>query len=281
MIFAPVTVKLPRRGAGRSTELPRVARARARPLTKTAIQAGPAVKLARRDRLVLEHQWLVRSIAVVMLEKLPVHLESDDLMQAGLLGLIDAADKFDHTKQPVFTCYARHRIKGAMLDGLRRLDWASRGVRTRQKQVENAKRDLKSTFHRDPTDAEVAERLGLNLTRYRKVVLDLRNAGPISADTGGDREDLPALDFPSKPESQPDFICIQKQLRNVLGNLVKTLPARYREVVTLYYTKELSMLEISGKLGINESRVSQIHKSALKRMAIQLHYNGIESPRAF
>jgi RNA polymerase sigma factor for flagellar operon FliA len=282
MISVPVIRQVPHRRKGGLTELTRASKAQRGPPTKGATPARRAVNLAHRDRLVLEHQWLVRGIAVVMLEKLPVHLDLDDLMQAGVLGLIDAANKFDPSTQVVFSCYARHRIKGAMLDSLRQLDWASRGVRQRQRQVETAKRDLMETLQRAPTEAEVAGRLGMDLTRYRRVTLDLLNLGPISADTGTNQdEELPALDFPSKPETQPDFICIQKELRSILGKAVEILPARYQEVVTLYYTQELSMAEIGGRLGINESRVSQIHKLALQKMAVLLHYHGIQSIQAF
>jgi RNA polymerase sigma factor for flagellar operon FliA len=241
-----------------------------------------AARLARRDRVVLEHLPLVKAIAIRVHENLPVHVDLDDLVHAGILGLFDAASKYDPDKQVVFSSYAKHRIKGAILDSLRQLDWASRDMRRRHKQLEAATRDLSSTLQRAPTEAEVAAKLGMDVDRWRNMMLDLRNVGLVSASTrANENEDLPAPDFPSNPETQPDSICAREQLRSVLGDAMKTLPERYRKVVLLYYTNEMTMKEIGGILGINESRVSQIHKSALEKMGVALQANGISSSQAF
>jgi RNA polymerase sigma factor for flagellar operon FliA len=249
---------------------------------KTNGSAQQSARLARRDRVVLEHLPLVKAIAVRVHENLPVHVDLDDLVHAGILGLFDAANKFNPEKQVVFSSYAKHRVKGAMLDSLRQLDWASRDMRRRHKQVEAATRDLASTLQRAPTEAEVAEKLGMDVDRWRTMMLDLRNVGLISASTrANENDDLPAPDFPSNPETHPDSICARQQLRSVLGEAMKTLPERYQKVVTLYYTNEMTMKEIGGVLGINESRVSQIHKSALEKMAVALEANGINSSQAF
>jgi len=244
--------------------------------------AARAAKLELRDRVVLEHLPLVKAIAVRVHENLPVHVETDDLVHAGILGLFDAATKYDPEKQVAFSSYAKHRIKGAILDSLRQLDWASRDMRRRHKQVEAATRELAAVLQRNPTEAEIAQKLGMDVDRWRTMMLDLRNVGLVSASTRGpENEDLPAPDFPSKPETQPDSICAREQLRSVLGDAMKTLPERYQKVVTLYYTNEMTMKEIGGILGINESRVSQIHKSALEKMSVALEAAGITSPQAF
>jgi RNA polymerase sigma factor for flagellar operon FliA len=244
--------------------------------------ARQPVKFACRDDLVLGHLLLARTIAVDMQKKLPVHVELDDLVQTGVIGLVDAANKFDPARQDVFSHYARHRIKGAILDSLRRLDWASRDMRRKHKLLEAAKYDLTSILQRAPTEVEVAEKLGMDLERLRVMMLDLKNRGPISTDTRPNEGDyLPALDLPSKLETQPDFMCIQKELRSTLGEAIKTLPARYQKVVLLYYTKELTMKAIGALLGINESRVSQVHKLALGKMAIVLRQSGIDCIHAF
>jgi RNA polymerase sigma factor for flagellar operon FliA len=236
----------------------------------------------RRDRVVLEHLPLVKAIAVRVHENLPVHVEVDDLVHAGVLGLFDAATKFNPEKQVAFSAYAKHRIKGAILDSLRQLDWASRDMRRRHKQVEAATRELAATLQRNPTEAEVAQKLGMDVERMRTMMLDLRNVGLISASTRGtESEDLPAPDFPTKPDSHPDSICAKEQLRSVLGIAMKTLPERYQKVVMLYYTNEMTMKEIGTILGINESRVSQIHKSALEKMNVALEGAGITSAHAF
>jgi RNA polymerase sigma factor for flagellar operon FliA len=239
-------------------------------------------KVSKRDRVVLEHLPLVKAIAVRVYENLPVHVDLDDLVHAGILGLFDAATKFDPEKQVVFSSYAKHRIKGAILDSLRQLDWASRDLRRRHKQLEAATRDLASELQRAPTEAEIAQRLGVDVDRWRQMMIDLRSVGLVSASTrSSENEDMPAPDFPSKPETQPDSMCAREQLRTVLASAMQTLPERYKKVVVLYYTNEMTMKEIGGVLGINESRVSQIHKSALEKMNVVLQGVGIHGCSAF
>jgi RNA polymerase sigma factor for flagellar operon FliA len=148
--------------------------------------------------------------------------------------------------------------------------------------VEAATRELSTTLQRLPTEAEIAEKLGVDVDRWRQMMMDLRNVGLVSASVRtNDYDDLPAPDFPSKPETQPDNMCAREQMRSVLGTAMKTLPDRYQKVVLLYYTNEMTMKEIGGVLGINESRVSQIHKSALEKMHTVLQSSGIQSSHAF
>ena len=244
--------------------------------------AQRAAKFAERDRLVLEHLDLVKSIGVRTHRSLPVNVDLDDLVHAGILGLFDAASKYDPEKQVSFSSYAKHRIKGAILDSLRQLDWASRDMRRRHRQVETATSDLSCTLQRKPTESEIAQKLGLDPKHWRRMMLDLSNVGLISASTRpNENEHLPAPDFPSKRETHPDWICAHIQLRNVLGAAIKVLPERYQKVVSLYYTNEMTMKDIGNILGINESRVSQIHKAALRKMQMELHVQGIDSAQAF
>jgi RNA polymerase sigma factor for flagellar operon FliA len=249
---------------------------------KHRLSAMSAAKMTRRDHVVLEHLPLVKAIAVRVHENLPVHVDLDDLVHAGILGLFDAATKFNPEKQVAFSSYAKHRIKGSILDSLRQLDWASRDLRRRHKQIEAATRDLASELQRTPTEAEIAERLGIEVDRWRQMMMELRNVGLISANTRAtEHEDLPAPEYPSAPETQPDHMCAHEQLRLALDKAMTTLPDRYKQVVMLYYTNELTMKEIGGLLGINESRVSQIHKSALEKMSVALQTAGISSANAF
>jgi RNA polymerase sigma factor FliA len=237
---------------------------------------------ARRDGLVLEHLRLAKSIAVSMRAKLPVHVDLDDLAQAGVIGLLDAANKFRADRQDDFSRYAKHRIKGAILDSLRQLDWASRDMRHNHRKAEAAKCSLTATLQRAPTDSEVAATLNMDVVRYRTKSMDLENMGPVSADTRVNQyDDLPAPDFAGKPDTQPDFVYAQNEMRRILGKAIKTLPERYQEIVTLYYTKELTMKEIGAVLGVNESRVSQLHNLALHKIATVLHQGGIDSGYAF
>jgi RNA polymerase sigma factor for flagellar operon FliA len=250
-------------------------------------ECGPARKKSKvpkslRDRIVLDHLPLVKAIAVRVHENLPVHVDLDDLIHAGILGLFDAASKYDSEKQVVFHSYAKHRIKGAILDSLRQLDWASRDLRRRHKQVEAATRDLAAQFERPPTEAELAAKMGVEVERWRQMVVELRTVGLISASgRGNERDNGAAPEFPAKQEFQPDCICAKEELRETLLNAMKTLPERYQKVVVLYYTNDLTMKEIGGMLGINESRVSQIHKTALEKMAVVLQAVGIHSSGAF
>jgi RNA polymerase sigma factor FliA len=240
--------------------------------------AQPANTSALRDQLVLKHLPLVKVIAMHMYRSLPAHVDFEDMVQAGNLGLFDAASKFDHEQQVVFSTYAKHRIKGAIIDSLRQLDWASRDMRRQHKQVETAIEELAAKLHRAPSEAEVAEKLGVDVEHFRSRMVGLRNITRLSASTRpGETEHLPAPDFPDKPESQPDWICACAELRRALGKAVKSLPERYQTVVQLYYNDEMTMKEIGGALGIQESRVSQIHKSALGKMATVLETIGITS----
>src|SRR5205085_6812231 len=137
----------------------------------------------------------------------------------------------------------------------------------RHKQLEAVTRELSLTLNRAPTEIEIADKLGIDLERWRHTMIEMRNVGLVSASTrSNDGEDLPAPDFPSNPDTQPDNMCAREQLKSVLMGAMKMLPERYKKVVVLYYTNEMTMKEIGGILGINESRVSQIHKSALEKM---------------
>ncbi len=264
------------------------ARATATAVARKLAKATPlsdrkkAEKLEQRDRVVMEHLPLVKAIAVRVHEGLPVHVELDDLVHAGILGLFDAATKYNPNKKVAFSAYAKHRIKGAILDSLRQMDWASRDMRRRHRQVEQITRDLCALLHRQPTEDEMAERMGVAVSRWRQMALDLRNVGLVSASTRGqEQEELPPPDYPGAPETQPDYMCAREQMRERLEQAMSVLPERYRKVVVLYYANELTMKEIGGMLGINESRVSQIHKAALEKMAAALQQSGITSVRAF
>jgi RNA polymerase sigma factor for flagellar operon FliA len=211
-----------------------------------------------------------------------VHVDLDDLVHAGVLGLFDAAQKYNPRKKVVFSSYAKHRIKGAILDSLRQLDWASRDLRRRQKQMEAAARDLAVVLQRTPTQAEVAEKMGIGEDRWRRMMMELHNVGLVSASgRQQDQEDAAAPEFPAEVDTQPDHIVSREQLKIYLRLALSALPERYRQVVMLYYTDEMTMREIGDKMGINESRVSQIHKSALHKMAAALQAAGIESVSAF
>jgi RNA polymerase sigma factor for flagellar operon FliA len=240
----------------------------------------PAAQTAEseRDRLVLKHLPLVRAIAVRVYENLPVHVDLDDLVHAGIMGLFDAATKYNGEKQVTFQGYAKHRIKGAILDSLREMDWASRDLRKRHKQLEAITRELATEMERNPTEAEIAEKMGMDVTRWRQVAVELRMVGLLSASSRtAEDENQTVPEFPAGDQLNPDVITGQKELRSVLSSAVKTLPERYQTVIGLYYLGGRTMREIGDRLGINESRVSQIHRAALDKMSVNLQAAGIHS----
>jgi RNA polymerase sigma factor for flagellar operon FliA len=247
------------------------------PTTKFQAETNP--NLSERDALVLQHLSLVRAIAIRVHGNLPVHVDLDDLVHAGILGLFDAALKFNGEKQVTFRGYAKHRIKGAILDSLRNLDWASRDLRKRHKQLESVTHELASLVQRNPTETEIAEKMGMNLERWRQVSIDLRMVGLLSASSRSpeaDNHNPP--EFPAGDTLNPDKLTGRNELRAVLASAIRTLPERYQQVIGLYYMRGKTMREIGDELGVNESRVSQIHRAALDRMAVNLQEAGIRSP---
>lgn len=234
-----------------------------------------------RDQIVLDHLSLVKAIAIRVHENLPVHVDLDDLIHAGVLGLFDAVEKYDSTKNVAFQGYAKHRIKGAILDSLRQMDWASRDLRKRQKQVDAVTHELSLQLNRVPTDLEIAQAMGLTLDRWRRTQIELRTVGLVSATPRADQERDRTQEFPAAPSFQPDRICEKRELQTTLARAMSSLPERYQKVVFLYYTNDMTMKEIGDVMGVNESRISQIHKTALRRMAVALESEGIRSVEAF
>jgi RNA polymerase sigma factor for flagellar operon FliA len=241
----------------------------------------PALAESERDRIVLQHLPLVRAIAIRVFENLPVHVELDDLVHAGILGLFDAAMKYDDTKQVTFQGYAKHRIKGAILDSLRDMDWASRDLRKRHKRLEEVTRELLSSTDGVPTEQEIAEKMGMGVDRWRQVSVELRMVGLLSASSRApDNENQSVPEFPATDELNPDVLTGRRELQSVLSTAMKELPERYRAVIRHYYAGGKTMKEIGTALNINESRVSQIHRAALERMALNLQAVGIHSSEA-
>jgi RNA polymerase sigma factor for flagellar operon FliA len=237
---------------------------------------------ARRDALILEHLPLVTAIAAHIQKSLPVHVELDDLVHAGTMGLLEAATKYDSEKQVAFPAYAKHRIRGAILDSLRQLDWASRDLRKRYKQLETTTRELTARMQRTPTSAEVAEAMGLSERRWQSLMIDFRAMGLAAVrNRASQREEQSQQEIPAPTHESPDELASKSEIRQKLHSAMASLPERYRQVVKLYYSGDFTMKEIGGILGVNESRVSQIHKSALNRMQNALAQNGIYSSAAF
>ena len=223
---------------------------------------------AEKDLLVLEHLSSVRYIARRIHERLPQHVELDDLISAGVVGLIDACGKFDHSKKVQFKSYAQFRIRGAILDSLRVLDWSPRELRRKGRAVEEAIRTSQQRLGHAPSEQEIAAEMKISLCDYQQLLGELKGLeiGSLNMERGEDSGDEELAYIPGSPEEDPLFQCMQGEMRQHLADAIDELPEKERLVLTLYYYEELTMKEIGLTLGVVESRVSQIHSSAVVRL---------------
>lgn len=239
-------------------------------------------KRATRDRLVLEHLFVCRVIACHFQRTMPVNIDLEDLIQAGMIGLLKAADNFDPTRQIQFSTYAAHRIRGAILDSLRKLDFAPRTLRRRWKKAEFVAQELGSVLQREATEEEIAERLHINLVQFNKLRLEAHSVVQSSTCRYDPAEGtLVEREFKAGSENRPDMMFSVVEMQDALDNAMKPLRPRQREVMRAYYSGQMTMKEIGLWLGVNESRVSQLHKAALIRMQIVFNAQGVCSSRAF
>ncbi len=225
-----------------------------------------------RDRLLLEHLPTVRYLARRIHERLPQHVELDDLISAGVVGLIDAFSKFDHTKKVQFKSYAQFRIRGAILDSLRTLDWSPRELRRKGRAVEEAIRSVTQRLGRAPSEPEIAAEMELTLNEFQQLLGDLKGLeiGSLHMERTEDSGDQELAYIPGAPDEDPLFRCLKGELKQRLTDAIDELPERERLVLTLYYYEELTMKEIGLTLGVVESRVSQIHSAAVLRLRVAL-----------
>jgi len=242
-------------------------------------QAGAKISAAttpissqERDRLLVEHLPTVRFIARKIHARLPQHVELDDLISAGMVGLIDAFSKYDNGKQVQFKSYAQFRIRGAILDSLRSLDWSPRELRRQGRAVEEAICSLTQKLGRAPGEHEVAEEMKLGLKAYQQLLGDLKGLeiGSLHMERSEDSGDEEIAYIPGSPDDDPLFQCLKGEMKQLLADAIDALPEKERLVLTLYYFEELTMKEIGETLGVVESRVSQIHSSAVVRLRAAL-----------
>src|SRR5579872_1330872 len=228
---------------------------------------------AERERLLTENLPEVRYIARRIHERLPVQIPFEDLVHAGVLGLIDAVDKFDRSRDVQLKSYAKFRIRGAILDSLRATDWSPRRLRKQARQVEEVTRNLASELGRSPTELEIAERMGVSLLDLQHLLGELQglDLGTLELEVTEEfDESANCIYRPNAPEENPFFQCLQSELKSVLATALDTLEEKERQVMALYYLEELTMKEVGTVLGIGESRVSQLHSLALVRLRDRL-----------
>ncbi len=225
-----------------------------------------------RERVLLEHMPIVRFIARRIHERLPQHLEMEDLVGAGMVGLMDAFNKFDSAKNIQFRTYAQFRIRGAILDSLRTLDWSPRDLRRKGRAIEEAIRTLSYRLGRAPSETEIAGELGLPLVDYQQLLGELKGLeiGSLHVEHSEESGEDELAYVPNPPEEDPLFFCLQGEMRTRLADAISKLPERERMVLTLYYHEEMTMKEIGLTLDVVESRVSQIHSSAVLRLRAEL-----------
>jgi RNA polymerase sigma factor for flagellar operon FliA len=233
------------------------------------IATATAAGLPPPDELVLRHGELVKRIAYHVVSRLPSHIEVDDLIQAGMIGLLNAAQNFEPTKGANFETYAGIRIRGAMLDEARRSNWTPRSTFRNAKQVSLAIRSIENRTGRDAKGPEIAGALGVSLDEYHRMVESAASSRILSYEQlAGDPERASML--PDAPEDGPETMLEGDQFRDAMAAAIAALPERERLVLSLYYDQELNLREIGEILEVSESRVCQIHGQAVIRVRARL-----------
>jgi RNA polymerase sigma factor FliA len=221
-----------------------------------------------RERLILEHLPQVRLIARRIHERLPESVNLDDLISTGTIGLIAAIDRFDPSHNVKLKTYAEYKIRGAILDSLRGLDWAPRQQRRRSKQIEAAMAAVEQVLHRAPTEDEIAKQLQLTLEKYHEWLVDIRgvNIGSLEASTPED-DSRNLLKYISGDEDNwPSRLLERSELQRLLVEAIGKMPRTERIVISLYYHEELTLREIAKVVNLHESRISQLKSQAILRL---------------
>lgn len=230
---------------------------------------------AIRDRLVEQYAPLVKYVAGKVAVGMPHNVEFDDLVGYGVFGLFDAIEKFDPDKHVKFKTYAVTRIRGAIFDKLRSIDWVPRSVRQKSREIEEAVRRLESSLGRTATDTEIAKEMNMSAKEFEKTMLKVSGTAIMSLNdvwyTGEDNDKVSIADSIESPDSlQPDTIVEKDEIRRVIIESIHQLPEKEKKVLVLYYYEDLTLKEIGQVLEVTESRVSQLHTKAIMRLRAKL-----------
>ncbi|MFI6943515.1 RNA polymerase sigma factor WhiG [Streptomyces sp. NPDC050418] len=228
-----------------------------------------------REQLILHYSPLVKYVAGRVSVGLPPNVEQADFVSSGVFGLIDAIEKFDIEREIKFETYAITRIRGAMIDELRALDWIPRSVRQKARNVERAYATLEAQLRRTPSEAEVASEMGIAVEELHAVFSQLSLANVVALEellhVGGEGDRLSLMDtLEDTAADNPVEVAEDRELRRLLARAINTLPDREKTVVTLYYYEGLTLAEIGNVLGVTESRVSQIHTKSVLQLRAKL-----------
>jgi RNA polymerase sigma factor for flagellar operon FliA len=229
-----------------------------------------------RERLVVAYSPLVKFVAGRTGSRLPSHVEQSDLISYGMIGLIEAMDRFDPRRRIRFETFAMQRIRGAIIDELRSLDWVPRSVRSRAREIEEANSKLEHELGRAPTDEELAERMKIDVAELQDSLLQISNSSILALeelwmtpDASGDRVSLlDTIEDENAPD--PQAALDTSEVKDLLSEAIQDLPERETLVVALYYFENLTLREIGEVLGVTESRVSQLHSKAVLRLRSKL-----------
>ncbi|MDR2092235.1 MAG: RNA polymerase sigma factor FliA [Azoarcus sp.] len=223
------------------------------------------------DSLVAAHAPLVKRIAYQMMTRLPASVEVEDLVQNGMMGLLEALNRFEEGMGAQFETYAAQRIRGAMLDGLRDADWAPRSARRDMRRIENAIRELEQKNGRPPNETELAAHLDMPLSEYQRMLQEARGHQLVYFDdfTSGEGEDFLERHL-GETGATPLDLLEDADTKTRLVKAIEDLPEREKMVMALYYDKDLNLREIGEVLGVTESRVSQLHSQAVARLRVQM-----------
>lgn len=253
-----------------------------RPISEIWIEYRKAPTEPLRNRLLENYLPLVRYNAERIHTKLPDEVDVEDLMQAGIFGLMDAIDAFDMDRGVKFETYCAPRIRGAILDELRSMDWVPRLVRSRSSQVDHARKKLEMELGRTPTDDELARKMGVNKDEYSKIKKDAGAVGVVSLSRKwfetDSNKDVREIDVLEDARQVNPFSAVQR--RDLKDLITKGLSRAERLIVILYYYEEMTMKEIGVTLDLSESRVSQMHSSILARLKAQLQHRSKELEQA-
>jgi len=236
--------------------------------------AGSTIDPANMDKLVVEYAPLIKYIALRIAKRLPPHIEVDDLISSGVLGLIDAIEKFDPSRGAQFKTYAEFRIRGSIMDELRALDWIPRSVRQKVNQMQGVCQKLEHKLGRAAADDEVSEAMGVSIEEYHDIVNHSSNMPMLSLDDlglGSKDERKSLLDcLAGSKDANPQTYVRLNELKKTIAKAIDSLQEKERLMVSLYYYEELTMKEIGEVLDITESRVSQIHSKAVLKLKLKL-----------
>jgi RNA polymerase sigma factor for flagellar operon FliA len=219
-----------------------------------------------REELIIKYTYLVKFVAGRLYASYGSNVEFDDLVSYGVFGLIDAIDKYDHNRGVKFDTYAQLRIRGAIIDQLREIDWLPRSVRQKSKELEKAYYEMESKLGRPATDEEMANSLGLSIEDFQKKVQNISTYSIVSLDDLLDQKREVTSSEEDKQIETPESVIENTEVKEILIDAIGNLPEKEKKVVSLYYYDELTYKEIGKLLSISESRVSQLHTKAIIRL---------------